>query len=194
LRFEKELDELYPKAELSLLVADYKKETDPARKQDKRNCILYQHVRDVRAYHEAVETDLFETSSFIGFDLDVGTLLATTIATAVTPVGTKTLWSAIASVTGGARLAASKNFLDERNRSVVLASMRSQRARKLAALFEKMETGADKYPLEQGLIDVVDLMNSGSVASAISEMSKAAEAKLDDAQRNLDAASKELLK
>jgi hypothetical protein len=188
-KFAETLDEQFPLSgeQIKLLKDEYEKpETLAPRRKIVRNRILNRLIRKVQAYHELVETDLYESTAKVGSALDILTLAFTTTATAVSGESLKTVFAALGAGSSGTKLALEQNILREKSREAILSAMKTLRAKQLEILYRGMGAEDDVYPLERGVSDVVAYFNAGSIASAVAELVKTAGESQKAAEGNLD--------
>jgi methionine-rich copper-binding protein CopC len=135
-----------------------------------RDELLVRYITRIQDYHEANFEDVFTGSAAAGTTLDVLTTVSAALATAFVPVNTKTVFSALATIFSGSRLALSKNILNERSAATVLNAMMQARSEALTSLFKGMAKPADVYSVQQGVADLVTYFNAGGLYKAIAQM------------------------
>ena len=135
-----------------------------------RDELLVRYITKIQDYHEANFEDVFTGSAAAGTALDVLTTISAALATAFVPVNTKTVFSALATIFSGSRLAMSKNILNERSAATVLNAMMQARAAALTNLYTGMAKPADVYSVQQGVADLVSYFNAGGLYKAIAQM------------------------
>lgn len=158
--------------------------------KDYRDALISKYIVRIQDYHEANYEDVFKSAAEIGFQLDAGTTIAASLATAFTPLSTKTGLAALATILAGTRLAASKNVLNEKTSAAVLNAMITQRTEGLTLLTNGMKqpiSGDNGYSVDTAVIQLSSYFNAGGLDKAIAQMEQdtsRAKSKAEDALKD----------
>jgi hypothetical protein len=110
-----------------------------------------------------MNNDIFTGAAVFGTGLDVVTVMSAAIATAVTPASTKTWWAALATMSSGSRLAASKNILHEKDSVAIIRLMTQERQLAIDKLRVGMTKSIEEYPVDVGVMDLTAYFYAGSL-------------------------------
>ncbi len=127
----------------------------------------------------AEESQIHSAADILVLSLDIA-------ATAFSPVNTKTVLTALSSVTGGSRLALDNNAFYEKTMSALIAAMNAQRKEVLQRIIKGTVTDLNGYTFEQALSDINDYYLAGTLQGALVSIQRDAGTK----EVNADAAIK----
>lgn len=161
-------------------------------RKEARNRLMRRLIVDIQHYHETMNNDIFTSSAYYGSVLDITVVLASALATAVTPAATKTFWAAIATIAGGSRLALSKNVLQEKSANTLLSTMIAERQSALTGILLNMAKPYNEYDIESAIIEVNTFLSTGSLDKSAAAAEAKADSEVKASRRELDAASKAL--
>lgn len=121
------------------------------------------------------ESQIHSASEILVLSLDVA-------STAFTPVKTKTILSALSSITGGTRLSIDKNVFMEKSMSALVSAMNAQRKEVLTRLIKGSALDLNGYSFEQALSDTNDYYLAGTFHGAFTAIQKDASVKEEKAE------------
>lgn len=171
-----------PKSEIKRYINDLKTATDAAGNnnlseqqklsfQQRRNNILSNLTLLMDIRYRQYERSFYNVDATAGSAFDIAVLGMTAAGAVSGGAETKAILSAIAAGLTGTRLALEKNFLYEQTSPIIIKQMQKLRKAKLADIDKKMAEDIYKYPLERGLIDIAEYFYSGTIVSALQDMS-----------------------
>ena len=138
----------------------------------KRNAILSGIILLMDIRYSQYERAFYNASATVGTAFDITVLGVTAAGTVAGGATTKSILSAIAAGLTGSKLSLEKNFLYEKASPVLIAKMRKLREEKLKIIDANMTKCIQEYPLERGLIDVLDYFYTGTVIGALQAVSE----------------------
>lgn len=118
----------------------------------------------------AEESQIHSATDILVLSLDVA-------ATAFTPAATKTILSALSSITGGTRLAIDKNAYADKAMSALVSAMNAQRKEVLKRVVAGSAMSLNGYTFEQALSDINDYYLAGTINGALSSIQRDASVK-----------------
>lgn len=138
----------------------------------RRNIILINLIYLANIHFEGNELYMYQGHATISTVADIAVLGVTAAGTLAGGKDTKAILSAIAAGLTGSRLAYEKNWLYQYGVPVLFARMNRLRETKRNDINEKMKNGIQEYSLEQGLIDIQEYFNCGTMVGALQNISK----------------------
>lgn len=189
---QKAIDSIYD-ARRDALVRKYGAATDSdileaGRTGESRNRILNNLVLLVDMNYHEIEKRLYGEKSWADFGGSVAVIGVTTASALAGGESVKTTLAAIASALEGTRVAFDRDVLQNQNILALIAKMRAQRAEKLLILRHGMRKSTATYPLEEGLVDVANYHNAGTIVGALQDIidkAGAQKAEADDALKRV---------
>jgi hypothetical protein len=165
--------------------------TPPHTRKARRNQILHALIflTDLN-YHE-YERDLYTGKASTDTFFDIAVLGFTSAATLSGGEAAKSILSAIATGLTGTRLAIDKNFFREQATPVLIAKMRASRIEKLNIILGGTDKEIDIYPLERGLLHILEYYNAGTVIVALHDVAKEAAASAKEQEKTTKTIMKE---
>jgi hypothetical protein len=136
-------------------------------RQAQRNDFLFKYMkvisRNYATYSEVI------TGGKATFDLVSDTLIiaGTTVAAAVGPATTKTLWSLAVAAFTGAKLSADKNLFLNHSILLLAARMEQNRVEKRNEIRLKMRKSIDDYTISEAALDLQELYEAGSLLKVL---------------------------
>jgi hypothetical protein len=150
----------------------------------RRNQILQELITIVDQNYEAFEARYYGSDASVNFAGDVVNLGLTGVSSVTGTAHLKSVLSAIATGTTGIKTSYQKNYFDQQTRAAVVQQMRALRASALTTLQDEnhMKAGLTAYSLEQGLSDIDDYYNAGTIIGALQAIAQSAGDKQKQAQ------------
>jgi hypothetical protein len=168
---QRAIDSIYD-ARRDALVNRYKSATEDelraeGRTKEGRNRILNNLILLVDMNYHEIERRLYGEKSWADFGGSVAVIGVSTAGALAGGESVKTTLAAIASALEGTRAAFNRDVLQNQNMLAIIAKMRAQRAEKLLILRGGMQKDPSDYPLEEGLVDVANYHNAGTIVGAL---------------------------
>lgn len=152
-----------------------------------RNKILNELVFLSDLVYSDFENSLYGRAATMSTVVDMLTLSVTAAAAATGTAEVKAVLAGVAAVATGGKTIVEKNLYQEQSRIAIAFKMRELRKRKLREIYQGELAEVDAYPLEQGLIDIQQLGEAGTVVSALQSIA-------NDAGKALDRENEEIQK
>jgi hypothetical protein len=147
----------------------YYSEKDPEKRKQIRNQLIGYCVWLADDNFNAYATKFNRNQSITGLIFDWSSLAASGASTIVTPAA---LFGAIATGLQGAHASYDRNVLDQQTRGVILLKMEALRQDRLVEIYQSEQLSDQQYSLIQGLIDVQQYVNAGTVHAALASISE----------------------
>jgi hypothetical protein len=147
-----------------------------------RDQTLYDLIWLFNDRYTGFENSLNSDSATLDTATTVTSLASTTAATITRAAGTKSILAAVSTVVTGTDTAFNSNFFQSKARTAIIAAMRSGRYEVLTKITTGISQPVDKYSLGQGLSDVLDYNEAGTVVSAVNTIEDNAKQQKDKAQ------------
>jgi hypothetical protein len=168
------VDNIYD-ARRKTLVASYASATERELRvegstEEGRNRILNNLILLVDMNYHTVEKHLYGEKSWADFGGSVAVIGVSTAGTLAGGESVKTTLAAIAGALEGTRVAFDRDVLQNQNILAIIAKMRAQRAEKLLILRGGMQKSVAAYPLEEGLVDLANYHNAGTIVGALQDI------------------------
>ena len=161
---------------------DAVKANDLTKAKALRDQTLYDLIWLSNDRYASFENSLNSDSATIDTASTVTSLASTTAATITRAPGTKSILAGISTFVTGTDTAFNSNFFQSKARTAIIAAMRSGRVEVLTKITTGISQTVDKYSLSQGLTDVLDYNEAGTVVSAVNTIEDNAKQQKDQAQ------------
>jgi len=158
------------------------KANDLTKAKTLRDQTLYDLIWLVNDRYIPFENSLNSDSATIDTASTVTSLASTTAATITHAPGTKSILAAVSTLVTGTDSAFNSNFFQSKARTAIIAAMRSGRVEVLTKMTTGISQSVDKYSLGQGLSDVLEYYDAGTVVSAVNTIEDNAKQQKDQAQ------------
>lgn len=155
---------------------------EPAKAKDLRDQVLYDLIWLSNDRYDSFENSLNSDSATLDTASTVTSLASTTAATITRAAGTKSILAAVSTVVTGTDTAFNSNFFQSKARTAIISAMRSGRFEVLTKITTGISQDVSKYSLGQGLSDILDYNNAGTVVSAVNTIEDNAKQQKDQAQ------------
>lgn len=153
-------------ASLKEYMAAMKKETYP-RAQVLRDQMINSIRVEIEMNYRNFEQQLYNGRAGFNTVADITELLLAGAATITHGEEAKTVISAVLLAAKGSRLSYDKNFFREKTTEAIIASMQSERSKKLAQIIDSMNLPVQEYPFEKAWVDLVDFFYAGTVEGGL---------------------------
>ncbi|TIU00167.1 MAG: hypothetical protein E5W55_03365 [Mesorhizobium sp.] len=115
------------------------------------------------------EADLTREMQGVNFASTAANIALTSVATQVSPPGTKNILTATATALSGTKAAYDKDILIERTIQIIQSQMRASRAKVATKIFQSLSRPADEYPLMMAWIDLQSYYKAGTLTNGLVE-------------------------
>lgn len=153
--------------------------------EKERNQILGDLIFLTDVNYYKFETELYQGKATFDTATDIAILGLGLAGGIVTYSGTQAIISAISGGIGGTRVSINKNFFHDQSTQALIAKMQSVRKSKLDLMRKAMTLSMTDYPLTQGLSDVAEYYNAGSIVGALQNIVSDAGAETKKAEASL---------
>jgi hypothetical protein len=178
---EKDLGELKSALQQSMSVkAYYEKPSVESRNKfvsSRLVIINIEYLKYIKSL-SAEESQIHAATDILILSLDIA-------STALTPVSTKTVLSALSAAIGGVRLSIDDNFYYQKTVPVLIAAMNAERKSIMLKVIQGMAKNLNGYPFEQALSDVNEYYLAGTIPGALNAIQKDSGAKENDADEKI---------
>ena len=159
---------------------------EQAAKQEVRNSLLSEMVWLVDRNYGRFETAFYANKATEDIAGDFAGILlgGATVFTGSTHA--KTVLSVVAAAATGGKASIDAHWYNTQTRDAIVAEMRALRTSQLASIMTNMGQPLSEYPLSQGLLDVQDYYQDGSISSALQAISQSAVKDATAAKATLD--------
>lgn len=122
---------------------------------------------EIEMNYRSFEQNLYSGRASFNTAADITELALAGAATITHGEQAKTVISAVLLAAKGSRLSYDKNFFREKTTEAIIASMQSERSKKLTQIINGMGLNAEKYPFEQAWVDLVDFFYAGTIEGGL---------------------------
>src|SRR5579871_2798577 len=180
---------------------------DIQRKVARRNQVLQELMWLVDQNYGSFEGRYYGSDASVNFGGDVAILGLTGVGAVTGSAHLKSILSAIAEGTTGIKTSYEKNFYDQQTRAAIVQKMRASRATEVALIEDQNHMKASvvqsavgtvngtetavAYSLEQGLSDIDDYYNAGTIIGALQAITESAGRDQDAARQQRKANSQQ---
>ncbi len=169
-----------------------------AEKKSVRNSLIHGMIVMIDYDYSQYEVNLSNTVRATNLTMEVTSLSLTAAATFVGGEQAKATLAALATLVTGTRLAVDKNLFYESTLPILIGRMQAVRTEQKLEITKKLNSSIDEYDLRDSFSDLIRLYNSGTITSALADISKESGTKKEGAEKatnllqggeNADAAS-----
>ncbi len=135
-----------------------------------RNEYVLAQIYAMDVNYGVYEAALTREMQAIGFGSTVANIALTSVASQISPVGTKDILTATAAGLSGVRASYEKDILIDRTIQIIQSQMRASRARVATRILNRLRLSADDYPLMMAWIDLQDYYKAGTFTDGLVEV------------------------
>jgi len=142
----------------------------------RRNQILSEVIYLIDQNYYKFESKFYGSEATFSTAMEAANLGFTAAGSITGTSEIKSILAATATGTTGFKSSVEKNFFDQQSRAAIVNKMRALRATQLALIQDgdHMKAGVTAYSLEQGISDVNDYYDAGTVVAALQSISQTA--------------------
>jgi hypothetical protein len=155
--------------------AAYYTEPDPGRQGQLRNELIFTRLRTINEQYDAFTKALNVQVNALSLGSDIALVSLGAVGTLVKSAATKTALAAATTIVAGTSTAVDKDLFYKNTIPAVIAEMDSDRAKVLVTLYTGLKESVSDYPLSAAEDALDDYRRAGSIPSAISKLTTAAE-------------------
>lgn len=122
---------------------------------------------EIEMNYRIFEQQLYSGRATFNTAADITELALAGAATITHGEQAKTIIGAVLLATKGSRLSYDKNFFREKTTEAIIASMQSERSKKLAQIIDSMNLTVQAYPFEKAWVDLVDYFYAGTIEGGL---------------------------
>jgi hypothetical protein len=163
---------------------------DQSFKTAERNRLLNEFIYVIDNSYSKFESDFYgaRATEDIGGDfLQIGLTGAAALTGAA---GTKTVLALVATAATGGKASIDNHWFNQQSRYAIVTQMRALRDTQLAEIEKSMAQGCGAYPLENGIRDVQEYYQAGSIVAALQAIASNAGSQATAAKAALKAVRK----
>ncbi|PDS77115.1 hypothetical protein CO667_18135 [Rhizobium sp. L43] len=138
-----------------------------------RNEYVLGQMAAINANYGKFEAGLTREMQSVSFASTVSNIALTTVASQVTPVGTKDILTATAAGLTGVKAAYDKDVLLGRTIQIIQHQMQASRDRVGTRILKNLGRSTDEYPLMMAWMDLQDYYRAGTVTNGLVEAEQA---------------------
>ncbi|MGH7807284.1 MAG: hypothetical protein ACRENT_04255 [Thermodesulfobacteriota bacterium] len=168
------------------VIANYNTIPKPEEQKIYRDQVLNGRIYVIDYYYSEFVKHVHEERASMGIVADVAVLGADAAGLISTSKQLKDIFLAISGGLTGVKLSFDKNAFYQMTMPALVTKMDSLRKQQLLTIRTKMQQGTDKYGLSEGLVDINDYFQAGTIPGAIIGIQETAGAAAKEAKEGLE--------